>query len=182
MTLITAGTWTLDPSHSEANFTVRHAGISKVRGSFEDFSGNAVFTENLENSVVNAEVNAASVNTRNEGRDEHLRSVDFFDAENYPVISFKSLQVTNVKGEEFKLVGELTLRGVTKEIEFEGEFGGQAVDAFGVTRAGFEAETTISREEFGLVWNAALEAGGFLVSDKVKIQLDVSFTQDEEAK
>lgn len=180
MTLITAGNWTLDPSHSEANFTVRHAGISKVRGSFEDFTGNAVFTDNLENSVINAEVKAASVNTRNEGRDEHLRSADFFDVENHPVISFNSLRLTDVEGNDFKLVGELTLRGVTKEVEFEGEFGGQAVDAFGVTRAGFEAETTISREEFGLKWNAALEAGGFLVSDKVKIQLDVSFTQDEQ--
>ncbi|GAA4107201.1 YceI family protein [Enteractinococcus coprophilus] len=180
MTTLTPGKWTLDASHSEAMFSVRHAGISRVRGTFEDFSGSAEFTENLNGSVINAEVQTASVNTRNEGRDEHLRSADFFDAENHPVLKFESLKVTDFDGEDFKLHGNLTLRGVTKEVEFKGEFGGQTVDAFGATRAGFEAETEISREEFGLTWNAALEAGGFLVSDKVRITLDVSFTKDEE--
>ena len=180
MATLTPGKWTLDASHSEAMFSVRHAGISRVRGTFEEFDGSAEFTENLTGSVINAQVQAGSVNTRNEGRDEHLRSADFFDAENYPVLKFESLEVTDFDGEDFKLKGKLTLRGVTKEVEFKGEFGGQTVDAFGATRAGFEAETEISREEFGLTWNAALEAGGFLVSDKVRITLDVSFTKDEE--
>lgn len=180
MATLTPGKWTLDASHSEAMFSVRHAGISRVRGTFEEFSGNATLTEDVNGSVIQAEVQAASVNTRNDGRDEHLRSADFFDAENHPVLKFESLQVSDFDGETFKLHGNLTLRGVTKEVEFKGEFGGQNVDAFGVTRAGFEAETEISREEFGLTWNAALEAGGFLVSDKVRITLDVSFTKDEE--
>ena len=180
MTTLTTGKWTLDTSHSEAMFSVRHAGISRVRGNFEDFSGSAEFTEKLDGSVIQAEVMAASVNTRNEGRDEHLRSEDFFDVANHPVLKFESLTVTDFDGEEFKLTGNLTIRGVTKQVEFKGEFGGQTVDAFGMTRAGFEASTEISREEFGLTWNAALEAGGFLVSDKVRITLDVSFTKDEE--
>lgn len=180
MANITAGKWTLDDSHSEAMFSVRHAGISRVRGTFEDFSGSATLTEGLNGSVIEAIVKAASVNTRNEGRDEHLRSADFFDAENHPDLKFESLEVSDFDGEEFKLKGKLSMRGVTKEVEFKGDFGGQTVDAFGATRAGFEAETEISREEFGLTWNAALEAGGFLVSDKVRITLDVSFTKDEE--
>lgn len=178
MTAITAGNWTLDPSHSEATFSVRHAGISRVRGTFETFTGRATFTENIEGSVVEAEVQASSVNTRNEGRDEHLRSTDFLDVENHPVLRFDSLQVTDFDGEAFQLTGKLTIRGVTEEVVFDGEFGGQAVDAFGETRAGFEATTEISREAFGLKWNAALEVGGFLVSDKVRITLDVSFTKD----
>ena len=180
MSTLTAGKWTLDTSHSEAMFSVRHAGISRVRGNFEDFSGSAEFTENLDGSVIQAEVMAASINTRNEGRDEHLRGEDFFDVANHPVLKFESLTVTDFDGEEFNLTGNLTIRGVTKKVEFKGEFGGQTVDAFGMTRAGFEATTEISREDFGLTWNAPLEAGGFLVSDKVRITLDVSFTKDEE--
>lgn len=179
MANLTAGKWTLDASHSEAMFSVRHAGISRVRGTFEDFSGSATFTEDVNGSVINAEVQAGSVDTRNEGRDEHLRSADFFDAENHPVLKFDSLEVSNFDGEAFDLKGNLTIRGTTKEVTFKGEFGGQTVDPFGLTRAGFEASTEISREEFGLTWNAALEAGGFLVSDKVRITLDVSFTKDE---
>lgn len=179
MATLTAGKWTMDPSHSEAMFSVRHAGISRVRGTFEEFTGSATFTEDVNGSVIEADVQAASINTRNDGRDEHLRGEDFFDAENHPVLKFESLEVTNFDGEEFQLKGNLTMRGVTKEVTFKGEFGGQTVDPFGLTRAGFEASTEISREEFGLTWNAALEAGGFLVSDKVRITLDVSFTKDE---
>lgn len=180
MATLTAGKWTMDPSHSEAMFSVRHAGISRVRGTFEEFTGSATFTEDVNGSVIEADVQAASINTRNDGRDEHLRGEDFFDAENHPVLKFESLEVTDFDGEEFQLKGNLTMRGVTKEVTFKGEFGGQTVDPFGLTRAGFEAETEISRKEFGLTWNAALEAGGVMVSDKVRITLDVSFTKDEE--
>lgn len=178
MATVTAGTWTLDPTHSEAMFTVRHAGISRVRGTFDDFSGTATFTEGLNGSTVQAQVNTASINTRNDGRDEHLRSADFFDADNHPDLKFESLEVSDFDGEEFKLKGNLTIRGTTRQVTFDGEFGGQTVDPFGTTRAGFEAQTEISREAFGLTWNAALETGGFLVSDKVRITLDVSFTKD----
>ncbi|MGQ3383618.1 YceI family protein [Glutamicibacter sp. TV12E] len=173
-TALTAGTWNLDASHSEVGFSVRHAGISKVRGSFTEFDATLNIAETLEASSVEASVQISSVNTKDANRDGHLKSADFFDAEQFPTMTFKS---TGIKGgaDEFILVGDLTIRGVSKEVEFEVEVGGQAVDAFGATRAGFFASTTISRKEFGITWNAALEAGGVLVSDKVKIELDASF-------
>lgn len=177
--IITPGQWTLDPAHSEASFSVRHAGISKVRGTFEDFSGSATFTEDFYNSQIEAVAKTDSVNTRNDDRDAHLRSEDFFASDKYPDLRFESVRIENFDGETFQLVGNLTIRDVTREVVFDVEFGGQNVDAFGVTRAGFEASTSISREQFGLTWNAALEAGGFLVSDTVKIHLNLSFVQGE---
>lgn len=171
---LTAGTWNLDASHSEVGFSVRHAGISKVRGSFTAFDATLTVGETLADSSVEATVQIDSVNTKDANRDGHLKSGDFFNAEEFPVMTFKS---TSLKGDasDFVLVGDLTVRGVTKSVEFEAELGGQAVDAFGATRAGFYASTTISRKEFGITWNAALEAGGVLVSDKVKIEIDASF-------
>src|SRR5699024_7664379 len=161
--------WTMDPSHSEAMFSVRHAGISRVRGTFEEFTGSATFTEDVNGSVIEADVQAASINTRNDGRDEHLRGEDFFHAEHHPVLKSESLQVTDVDGEELQLTASLTTRRVTKAVTFKGELAGETVDAFGITRAGFDADTEISRIEFALTWNAALEAGGVMVSDKVRI-------------
>ncbi len=177
---LTSGTWNLDASHSEFGFSVCHAGISKVRGSFTEFDATLTVGETLADSSVVANVQIASVNTKDANRDGHLKSADFFDAEQFPAMTFKS---TGIKGdsEEFVLVGELTVRGVSKEVEFDVELGGQAVDAFGATRAGFFASTTISRKEFGITWNAALEAGGVLVSDKVKIEIDASFVLPTEA-
>ena len=171
---LTAGTWNLDASHSEVGFSVRHAGISKVRGSFTEFDATLTIGESLADSSVEATVQIASVSTKDANRDAHLKSADFFDAEQFPTMTFKS---TGTKGDadEFVLVGDLTIRGVTKQVELETELGGQAVDAFGATRVGFSASTTISRKEFGITWNAALEAGGVLVSDKVKIEIDASF-------
>lgn len=171
---LTAGTWNLDASHSEVGFSVRHAGISKVRGSFTEFEATLTIGENLADSAVEATVQIASIATKDANRDAHLKSAEFFDAEQFPTMTFKS---TGAKGDadEFILVGDLTIHGVTKQVEFETELGGQAVDAFGATRVGFFASTTISRKEFGITWNAALEAGGVLVSDKVKIEIDASF-------
>ncbi|ALQ29727.1 MULTISPECIES: YceI family protein [Micrococcaceae] len=171
---LTAGTWNLDASHSEVGFSVRHAGISKVRGSFTEFDATLTIGESLADSSVEATVQIASVSTKDANRDAHLKSADFFDAEQFPTMTFKS---TGTKGDadEFVLIGDLTIRGVTKQVELETELGGQAVDAFGATRVGFSASTTISRKEFGITWNAALEAGGVLVSDKVKIEIDASF-------
>lgn len=179
-TALTSGTWNLDASHSEVGFSVRHAGISKVRGSFTEFDATLNLGDTLENSSVEATVQIASVSTKDANRDGHLKGEDFFNAEQFPTMTFKS---TGIKGnaEEFVLVGELTIRGVAKEVEFEAELGGQAVDAFGATRVGFFAATTISRKEFGITWNAALEAGGVLVSDKVKIEIDASFVLPAEA-
>jgi len=171
---LTAGTWNLDASHSEVGFSVRHAGISKVRGSFTEFDATLNIAETIAESSVEATIQIASVNTKDANRDGHLKSADFFDAEQFPTMTFKS---TGIKGDadDLVVIGDLTIRGVTKEVELAAELGGQAVDAFGATRAGFFASTTISRKEFGITWNAALEAGGVLVSDKVKIEIDASF-------
>ncbi|WP_313811406.1 YceI family protein [Glutamicibacter sp.] len=171
---LTAGVWNLDASHSEVGFSVRHAGISKVRGNFTEFDATLTVGETLAESGVEATIQIASVSTKDANRDGHLKSADFFDAEQFPTMTFKSTGVQGDAG-EFVLVGDLTIRGTTKQVELDAELGGQAVDAFGATRAGFYASTTISRKEFGITWNAALEAGGVLVSDKVKIEIDASF-------
>lgn len=169
------GTWTFDPAHSEVGFTVRHAGISKVHGVFKDAEASLNVAEELENSVIEATIQTTSVDSGNADRDGHVRGEDFFDVEKYPTMIFKSTGF-DLAGGEGTITGELTIKGVTKTVELETEFNGVVVDAFGVTRAGFEAKTTISRKEFGLTWNAAIEAGGVLVSDKVVINLDAAFT------
>lgn len=175
---LTPGTWTLDGVHSEIGLSVRHAGISKVRAVFEEATGTLKVAEDGA-AEVNAVVRADSFNSKNDDRDAHVRGEDFLDAEQHPELTFTA---TGVKpsAETFDLTGELTIRGVSKAVTFEVEFGGQAVDPFGATRAGFSGVTTISRKEFGLTWNAALEAGGVLVSDNVKIELDVAFVHQGE--
>lgn len=177
-TTLTPGTWTLDASHSEIGLTVRHAGISKVRAIFEEASATLKVAEDG-TSDVNATVKAASFNSKSADRDGHVRGEDFLDSEQYPDLTFVA---TGFKpgAEEFQLAGDLTIRGVTKPVIFDVEFGGQAVDPFGATRAGFSASTAISRKEFGLTWNAALEAGGVLVGDKVSLDLEVAFVHQGE--
>ena len=178
MNAITTGTWNLDAVHSDVDFVVRHAGISKVRGSFHAVEGQLVITEQFDQSSVEVSVDVASINTKNEGRDGHLRSAEFFDVEQFPTMTFRS---TEVRGEAdaFTVVGELTLHGVTRTIELEAELGGQDKDAFGTTRVGFEATGEISRKDFGLTWNAATEAGGLMVSDKVKLEIGAAFVLPE---
>lgn len=175
---LTPGAWNFDPAHSDVEFTVRHAGISKVRGNFEDVSASLVVAEPAENSSVTATVQMASIDTRNADRDGHVKGADFFDVENYPTMTFASTSIVS-EGEEFTLNGDLTIKGETRPVSFKGEFGGVAVDPFGAQRAGFSATATISRKDFGITWNAALETGGVLVSDKVAISLDVAFTAPE---
>ena len=172
---LTPGTWNFDPTHSEVEFTVRHAGISKVRGNFTDVSAELTVAEPAENSSVKATVQMDSIDTRNADRDGHVKGGDFFDVENYPTMTFTSTSI-EADGEDFTLNGDLTIKGETRPVSFKGEFGGVAVDPFGATRAGFSATTSISRKDFGITWNAALETGGVLVSDKVSISLDVAFT------
>lgn len=174
------GTYVIDASHSEVGFTVRHAGISKVRGQFTDFAGQIVIAENFADSTVDVTIQSASVNTRDENRDGHLRSADFWDAENKPTWTFVTTSVDG-SGEEFTVNGDITINGVTKPVALATEFNGGVVDAFGVYRVGFTAETEISRKEFGLTWNAAMEAGGFLVGDKVKIALEIAAVVPAEA-
>lgn len=175
MAELTAGTWNYDPAHSDISFTVRHAGISKVRGSFTEADAQLTIAENIADSTVTATAQIASVDTGNADRDGHLKGPDFFDAENNPTITFTSTSFT-LDGEDLTLTGDLTIKGETRPVTFTGEFAGAVVDAFGATRAGASVSTVISRKDFGITWNAAIEAGGVLVSDKVTIDLDVAFT------
>ena len=168
------GTYTLDPSHSEVGFTTRHAMVTKVRGAFSDFSGTATIDgANPSASTLDVDIQAASINTRNADRDGHVRSGDFLDVETYPTITFRGSEFA-IKGDVVDVTGDLTIRGVTKQITIPFEFQGAAKDPFGNNRIGFEGETTISRADFGLTWNAALETGGFLVADKVVLEFEVS--------
>jgi polyisoprenoid-binding protein YceI len=167
------GTWTIDPSHSEAGFTTRHAGIAKVRGSVAITEGTVVIGQDLTTSSVTAVLDPTTIDTRDANRDGHLRSADFFDVENFPTWTFTSTSVVAAGG-DYVLTGDLTIHGVTRSVELALEFNGTATDPFGNARAGFSATTEISRKDFGLTWNAALETGGFLVSDNVKIALEIS--------
>ena len=173
---LTPGTWTLDMAHSEIGFSVRHAGISKVRGRFTEAQAEARVGQSLADSSVHATVSTASFDSGDANRDGHVRGADFFDVEQYPEMTFRGTSIEG-DGEDYTLTGDLTIKGVTRPAELEVEFTGVAVDPFGATRAGFSAETEISRKEFGLTWNAALEAGGVLVSDKVKINLEAALVK-----
>ncbi|WP_254455191.1 YceI family protein [Paenarthrobacter ureafaciens] len=178
LTALTPGVWTLDSSHSEVGFTVRHAGISKVRGSFEDVTATLQVADTLEKSLATATIAAKSFNSNDANRDAHVRGADFFDVDRFPTLTFHSTSCTS-NGETYNLNGDLTIRGITKPVTLQTEFNGVAVDPFGATRAGFSATTVISRKDFGLTWNAALEAGGVLVGDKVTINVDVAFIAPE---
>ncbi|WP_425310551.1 YceI family protein [Ammonicoccus fulvus] len=168
------GTYAFDPTHTSLSFTARHAMITKVRGTFDDFTGTIVADgANPENSSVEVVAQIASVDTNNDDRDNHLRSADFFDAEQFPTMTFKSTDV-KVKGETFEVTGDLTIKDVTQSVTLPMEFTGAATDPFGQDRIGFEGEVTVNRKDFGLTWNAALETGGVLVSEKIKLNLDVS--------
>lgn len=168
---LTAGTWTIDASHSEAAFTVRHAGIAKVRGTVAITEGAVVVGEDG-TATVTATLDPATVNTGDETRDGHLKTADFFEVESFPTWTFSAAAVP--VSTEADVAGELTIHGVTQPVVLATEFNGTAVDAYGALRAGFSATTTISRKDFGLTWNAALEAGGVLVSDKVQIAIELS--------
>lgn len=169
-----AGTWKLDPTHSTIAFTVKHLAISKVRGQFENFDVTVVTAPDDADGIhsVEAVIDVASVNTNQAQRDAHLRTSDFFLVDEHPTATFRSTGGT-WEGDEFTLVGDLTLRGVTKPITLTGELGGVAADASGTMRAGASATTTINRHDFGVSWNAALEAGGLTLGDDVKLDIDV---------
>jgi len=167
------GTWAVDATHTEAAFTVRHAGISKVRGSVAVTDGTVTVGDDLASTSVSVTLDPSTVSTGDANRDGHLKSGDFFDVEKFGQWTFVSTEVREA-GKNYVVAGDLTIHGVTQPVELETEFNGTAVDPFGNQRAGFEASVTISRKDFGLTWNAALEAGGVLVSDKVVIALDVS--------
>ena len=166
------GTWVLDPAHSEVTFSVRHMMISKVRGTFGVKSATIVAPENPLEATVEASVDVTSVDTKDEGRDQHLRSAEFFDIETYPTMDFRSTGVRLEDG-DFLVDGDLTIRGITKPATFSLDFGGFGTDPWGNYKAGATAKTVINREDFGLTWNAALETGGVLVGKDVTIELDL---------
>ncbi|MEM9135374.1 MAG: YceI family protein [Actinomycetota bacterium] len=162
------GAWTIEPAHSEVGFTVRHLGLSKVRGRFNAFSGSVTIGDDAAASAVEATVDLASVDTNNSDRDNHLRSTDFFAVEQHPQMTFRSTAVT-----ESSLDGELTINGVTKPVSLDLEFHGVAVDAYETTRAGFSASGEILRSDYGIDFNAPLGMDGMLIGDKVAIELEI---------
>jgi polyisoprenoid-binding protein YceI len=167
-----AGTWTIDPVHSEVGFSVRHMMVSKVRGKFTKFGGELVTGDDVLASSVTAEIDLASIETGAEQRDAHLRSPDFFDTENHPLMTYRSTGI-RLDGEDFIVDGALTLKGVTRSVPLKLELNGFGPDAYGGTRAGFSATAEINRQDFGVNWNAAMEHGGVVVSDKVAINLEI---------
>lgn len=172
-------TFTIDPAHSRFGFVVRHLGFSKVRGSFEEFEGSVRMEDgDLSTLETTATARADSVTTQDEKRDGHLRSEDFFHVEKYPELKFESTEVRDVDGDGFAIVGDLTIHGVTKSVEFQAVHLGTGPDPWGGTRVAFEAETTINRKEFGLNWNTVLETGGVLVSEDVRIVLEIQAVEE----
>jgi len=172
------GNYILDPKHSRVGFTARHAVVTKVRGGFKDFEGTGyVDEENPSNSHFEVRIQVASIDTANLDRDHHLRTNDFFAAEQYPEIIFISTKVEPLNGERFKVTGDLTMRGVTKPVTFELEYNGAVTDPWGSTRLGFEGSATVNRKNWGVNWNMALEAGGVLVSDKVNLEFEFALVK-----
>jgi len=172
-TKLAAGTYTIDPSHSTIGFVARHAMVTKVRGSFTEFEGQAVVGENPADSSAEVTIKVASVTTRNEQRDGHLLSGDFLDIESYPEIRFASTSVVP-DGDVLKVTGDLTIKATTLPVTVDFEYAGSATDPFGNERVGFEGSVVVNRKDWGVNWNAALEAGGVLVSEKVTLEFDIS--------
>lgn len=174
--------WKIDPAHSHIQFSVRHMMISSVRGEFEEFDGEVNFDQDdPESSTLNIRIDANSINTRENDRDNHLRSPDFLNAEEYPVLTFESKRVQQTGENEGRVVGDLTIRDVTNEVVLDVIFQGLAKSPWGATSAGFSASTKINRKDWGLTWNQALETGGVLVGDKIKIDIEVELVRQEEA-
>jgi len=166
------GTWTIDPVHSEVGFSVRHMMVSKVRGKFTKFAGEIRTAADPLDSSATAEIDLSTIDTGNEQRDDHLRSADFFDVANTPTMTYRSTGI-RPDGDEFVVDGQLTLRGVTREVPLRLELNGFGPDAYGGVRAGFTATGQINRNDFGVNWNAAIEAGGVVVADKVTLHLEI---------
>jgi len=172
LSTLPAGTYTIDASHSRVGFSARHAMVTKVRGSFNDYTGSAVVADGA--ATISIDINVASVDTRSADRDGHLQSPDFFDVANFPKLTFSSTSVKDAGSDKLVVEGNLTIKDVTKPITIEFEYSGTAVDPYGNARYGFEGSSDINRKDFGLVWNAALETGGVIVSDNIKLEFEIS--------
>ena len=169
------GDYTIDPTHTRIGFVARHAMVTKVRGAFNEFTGTAHLDgQNLNNSTVELAIEAASIDTRNADRDGHLRSNDFLQMDEYPQITFHSTSVTWNGDDALEVTGDLTVKDVTRAVTVPFSFEGQATDPFGNVRIGFDGSTTINRKDFGVTWNAALETGGVLVSEKITLEFEIS--------
>ncbi|MBI4771038.1 MAG: YceI family protein [Chloroflexi bacterium] len=174
--------WNIDPAHSQITFSARHMMITNVRGRFENFSGTVDFDEQRpERTKVAVQVEAASINTREARRDDHLRSPDFFNAVQYPTITFESRRVEVLGPDRARLIGDLTIRDLTREVALDVEYAGQARSPWGVVAAGFSAAAKINRHDWGLNWNVALETGGWLVGDQISIAIELEIQQQPEA-
>jgi polyisoprenoid-binding protein YceI len=169
-------TWVVDPAHSEINFKVKHLMISNVKGEFTTFNS-TIDSEDFSKSTISVHIDANSISTNNEDRDNHLRSADFFEVETYPEITFISTSVNKVSEDEYQITGNLTIKGTTKEIALDTEFGGFMKDPYGNEKAGFSINGKLNRKDFGLNWNAALEAGGVMVGNEVKINAEMQFVK-----
>lgn len=171
-------TWSIDASHSHVEFAVRHMMVATVKGHFPDVKGSVIFDgENLASASVNVEIAVDSIDTRSADRDAHLKSPDFFDAASFPAITFRSTRIAPKGGNEFDLIGDLTIRGITKQVTLAAESNGSLRDPWGLDRAGFSATGKINRFDYGLQWNAALEAGGVVVAPDVRISLEIEITK-----
>ncbi len=166
--------WAIDPTHSEITFKVKHLMISNLKGEFRNFQAN-IDGEDFTKSTISANIDTSSISTNNNDRDTHLKSPDFFEVETYPEITFVSTSIKKVDEVEFKLVGNLTIKGITKEITLDAEFGGFMKDPYGNEKAGFSINGKLNRKDFGLNWNTALEAGGIMVGNEIKINAEVQF-------
>lgn len=178
-TPIPTGTWVVDPVHSKVGFAVKHMGVTTVRGEFGEFEGTLEVGEDLSSVKAVGTVQAASVDTRQEQRDEHLRSADFFDAESNPELRFESNSIEAVDEDSFRIAGDLTMNGTTREVELEAELGGTEVGPDGEDRAGLEVTGKLSRSDFGMKFNAALGSGNAVVADKVKLALDIAAVKQD---
>lgn len=167
--------WTVDNSHSSIGFSVKHMMVSKVKGVFEDYFATVTADDltDLTTASITFDIQTASINTKSEDRDNHLRSADFFNVEEFPTISFQSTNIVKEDDDEYKVTGDLTIKDVTKPVTFDVEYNGKGTNPWGVEVYGFEAETKLNREEFGLTWNATLETGGVLVGKDIKITIDL---------
>jgi len=174
----TTMTWQIDPAHSQIQFSARHMMVSKIRGAFTRFDGTIALDEaRPERTQVAITIDAASIDTRLEARDTHLRSADFLDAERYPTIEFVGRRIERTGDDRARMVGDLTIRGVTKEVALDVVYAGQAKSPWGTTSAGFSARTTIQRKDWGLNWNQAIETGGFLVGDDIAIDIELELIE-----
>jgi polyisoprenoid-binding protein YceI len=173
-TLVPTGTWSVDPAHSSVGFQVRHMGIATVRGSFNEFEGTLEVADDLSTAKASGSVKVASVDTAENGRDEHLRSADFFDAENHPELTFVSTAIEPIDDDTFRVTGDLTLHGTTNEVVLDAEVQGTDTDPWGNDRVGLEVTGQLKRGDYGMTFSQALGSGNALVSDKVKLTLDIS--------